>query len=47
MPLLHQKAVYDSIAIVRAARLGCGLHPCGALEFTRARKRGGSLEGFP
>jgi len=35
-----------SMSIVRAARLGCGFHPCGALQFIRAAKAGGALEGF-
>jgi hypothetical protein len=33
-------------AVVRAARLQRGVHPCGALQFIRAPEGGGSLEGF-
>jgi hypothetical protein len=46
MILLHQKALCDKNAIDRAARLRCGLPPCGTLQFIRAAKAGGFLEGF-
>ena len=46
MCLLHQKAKCENTAIVRAAHLQRGFHPRGALQFIRAAKAGGFLEGF-
>jgi len=46
MYLAHLNAKESDAAIVRAARLQRGFHPCGALQCIRARKRGGFLEGI-
>jgi hypothetical protein len=44
--LPHQKAKSSHNAIVRAARLQCSFHPCGALQFIRAAKAGSFIERF-
>lgn len=45
MSFPHQKAMCNSNEIGRAALLRCGFCPCSALQFIRAPKGGGFLEG--
>jgi hypothetical protein len=42
--LVHLNAKESDTAIVRAAGLQRGFHPCGALQLIRAPQRGGFLE---